>query len=560
MKRLKALLPGVAILVAATLLRLPALTAGLPYSSYVDENHVVHPAVHLLAEKTWEPTQYSYPSFPIYLVAAAAVAYSPVYEAVHGRPLRADLSPFPYRSYEILEPPELLVIGRLVTLAFSLGIVVLTGLLARRLAGPAAGLFAAWLAALLPAFVARGTPVTVAPLVTFFSLATLLFVEAIREGGRPRRDAVLAGVMTGLATACKYPAVMICLPVALVVLLSGASWTEKLRRLVLAGAAAVVTTAAAMPPLVLRLKNVVHDLTIISNFYKTQELGSYWEQAVHWAEWDLPLHRPEVGIVFLILAAAGLPVALRDRRWARPVWGWLLFGAATGLLLAPYKFRAFRNLLALVPLACILVALLYAKLRERVSRRLWVDLAAAVLPVVLFAPTLHPYVRYELRLEDSREQAIRWLQAHTGPRDKVLFAEELAVLPSRIATLKATETSVLPWARAQDRVLNRRVRYAVLGELTRRTGAPKIPPDVWDRILEDYEVAVEFGVYPTHHSLLAFRGNEQVVYVLKRVPRERKTKGLRGSSPPPPARGAVRRSVSPSRDPGLSGDPPGSPP
>jgi hypothetical protein len=151
---MKALGSGFAILSIALLVRLPALTAGLPYSSYVDENHILHPAVHLLADRTWEPTQYSYPSFPIYLVAAAAWIYSPVYEAVHGRPLREDLSPFPYRIYEILEPPELIVIGRLVTLAFSLGFVVLTGLLARRLAGPAAGLFAAWLAALLPAFVA----------------------------------------------------------------------------------------------------------------------------------------------------------------------------------------------------------------------------------------------------------------------------------------------------------------------------------------------------------------------------------------------------------------------
>jgi uncharacterized membrane protein (DUF485 family) len=534
MRRFKALLPGIAVLTVAALVRLPALTAGLPYSSYVDENHILHPAVHLIAEKTWEPTQYSYPSFPIYLVAAAALAYSPVYEAVHGRPLREDLSPFPYRVYEILEPPELIVIARLVTLAFSLGIVVLTGLLARRLAGPAAGFFAAWLATLLPALVARGTPITVAPLVTFFSLATLLFVEAARDGSRPRRDTILAGVMTGLATACKYPAVLICLPVALVVLLSSTTWTEKLRRLVWAGIAAVVTTVIAMPPLVLRLKDVVHDLTIISNFYKTQDIGSYWEQATHWAEWDLPLYRPEVGIPFLILAAAGLLVALRDRRWARPAWGWLLFGVATGLLVAPYKFRVFRNLLALVPLACVLVALLYAKLRERMPRPVWIDLVAAVLPVVLFTSTLHSYIRYELQLQDSRERAIRWLQKRVGPQDNVIFAEELVFLPSRIATLKAAKTSVLPWGRAQERILKRRFRYAVLGDLTRRNGAPKIPPSVWARIHEDYRVEAKFGAYPTHHSLLAFRGNEQVIYIMKRVPK---------GGPRP--RGAARRSASP---------------
>jgi len=523
-ERLKAILPILGILLIAAAVRLPSLTAGLPYISYVDENHVLHPVVHLLAEKTWEPTWYSYPSFPLYLVAAAAVIYSPVYAAVHGHPLREDLSRFPPQYYDILEPPELIVIGRLVTLAFSLGVVLLTGLLARRLAGRAAGLFAAGLAALVPALVARGTPVTVGPLVVFFTLAALLFANRLREGDRPRRDSVLAGAMTGLTAACKYPAVLVCLPVALAVLLAGGTWPEKLRRLVLAGVAAVTAMLVAMPPLVLRLSDVLRDMQAISNNYRTQQMGSYWVQAVEWAEWDLPLHRPEVGIVFLVLAAAGLLVGLKDRRWAKDVWGWLILGAATGLLVAPYKFRAFRNLLALVPLACMLVALLYVKLRERARRPAWVDLAAALLPVVLFAPTIHSYIRYELRLEDSREQAVHWVREHARPRDKVLFMEELAFLPSRIATLQTVQADVKRWGRAQDRVLNRRYHYLVLGEQRRRNGAPKIQPDKAAWILRNYAVKATFGSYPTHPADEGFKGNGQKIHILKRVPRKEAVK------------------------------------
>ncbi|HKI04580.1 MAG TPA: glycosyltransferase family 39 protein [Thermoanaerobaculia bacterium] len=520
MRRFKALLTGFAILIAAAAVRLPTLTAGLPYMTYVDEGHVLHHVVHLLAAGTWEPDTYSYPSLPFYLVAGAALAYSPLYAARHGQPLRADLSPDPMRYYEILEPTDLLVLGRLVTLAFSLGIVLLAGLLARRLAGPAAGLFAAWLAALVPALVARSSIANINPMVAFFGLAALFFAERARDGGRPRRDAILAGVMVGLTGATKYPAALICLPVAVAILLADAAWRERLTRLVLAGGSAVAALLLAMPALVLRTGRVLAGLREMSAVYGMQEAGSYWDQAVRRGEWDLPLDHPEVGIVFLVLAAAGLLAGLSDRRWSKSVWGWLLFGAATALLVAPYKFRAFRNLLTLVPLACVLVALLYAKIRQRAPRRLWVDLAAAVLPIVLFAPALNGYIRHQLGVEDSREQAIRWLAEHTGPRDKILFSEEIAILPSRIATLKTPETDVKPWGRARDRVISRRYHYLVLGQLVKRTGQSKIPPEITAWILLNYEVQATFGSYPTHYYWKEYKGNGQAIYILKRVPRK----------------------------------------
>lgn len=534
----KTLIPWLLILAAAV--RLPTLTAGLPYSSYVDENYVLHQVVHLVSDRTWEPTEYFYPPLTLYLIAAAAAACSPVYALVHGHPLREDFAPFPPQYYDILEPSELIVVGRLVTLAFSLGIVVLTGVLARRLAGREAGLTAAWLAALVPALVIRGAVVNVNPYVVFFALAVLLFAEGAREGERPRRDAILAGAMVGLATACKYPAGLLCLPVALAVLLSSAPWAEKLRRLVLAGAAAAAATVAANPPLVLRSSDVFEYMNKQSSFYENVEIGSYWEQAVHRAEWDLPLNHPEVGGVFLILAAAGLIVAFRDRRWARALWGWLLFGAATGAVLASYDFRAFRNLLAFVPLACVLIGLLYSTIRQRISRSLWVDLAAAALPVVLFTPALNQYIRHQLTLVDTREQGIRWLAGRVSPEDKVLIAEELAFLPSRVASLES-RTDVQHWGRAKRRIYSRRYHYLVLGMPTNPRGGMKIGKTATDEILGDYHLAAAFGSDITHSHGANFRGNQQLVYVLKRKPRPDRIR----KPGAPPQRGAARRSAAP---------------
>jgi hypothetical protein len=277
-----------------------------------------------------------------------------------------------------------------------------------------------------------------------------------------------------------------------------------------------------------------------SSFYENIEMGSYWDQAVHRAEWDLPLNHPEVGVVFLILAAAGLLAAVRDRRWARALWGWLTFGAATGVVLASYDFRAFRNLLAFVPLACVLSALLYSGIRQRVSRPRWADLAAALLPVVLFTPALNQYISHQLTLVDSREQGIRWLAGRVGPRDKVLIAEELAFLPSRVAIL-GSRTDVQSWARAKRRIFGRRYQYLVLGMPTNPRGGLKIGESASAEILENYSLAAGFGSDITHSHGANFRGNQQLVYVLKRKPRPDR---VRKPGAPPP-RGAARRSAAP---------------
>lgn len=516
---MKTLLAGFAILVIAILVRLPTLTAGLPYLSYVDEGHVLHHVSYLLAERTWVPDTYSYPTLPFYTIAGAALAYSPVYEAVHGRTLRRDLSPAPPRYYDVLEPKELLILGRLVTLAFSLGLVVLTGLLARRLAGPAAGLLAAWLAALVPALVARSVIANVNPMAAFFALAALYFVEGVREGNHPRRGAVLAGLMAGLAGATKYPAAIICLPVAVAILLAAAPWRERLFRLLLAGGSSIAALLVAMPPLLLRTREVVEGVLWMGRVYEAEVVGAYWKQIAERAEWDLPLEHPEVGIAFLLLTAAGLVTGLLDRRWRKATLVWLVFGLATCLLVAPYKFRAFRNLIALVPVACVLVSLLYARIREKSPRPLFVDLAAAVLPAVLFAPALYQYTVHNLTLEDSREQVIRWFHDNATPRDRVLFAEELAFLPSRVGSLKTGDAAMTPWVRSRPRVFRRSFHYLVLGELVRPNGKPLIRPDVHFWIQRNYRVVARFGDYPTHPVPLGFKGNRQIIYIFKRVPR-----------------------------------------
>ncbi len=498
------------ILAVALGLRLPTVWAGLPYLNYVDEGHVLHRVVRMLRERRWDPLWYLYPALPLVAVRAAATAEAPVYKAVHGHRLRDDLSVFPPKYYDLVEPADLIVLGRLLTLAAGLATVVLTGRLARWLGGPSAELVAAWTAALVPALVIRSALVTVDPYAAFFCLAAVFFGERSLRGGTPRRDALLAGAMTGLALTSKYPGILAAIPVTISLLRGEGGWTGRIRRLELAALGGLVAVFAVMPALFLKPHRVFTDVGRQFVLYARLEMVPLWDQIVRRAEWDQPLDHPELGLAFLALVAAGWLSAVADRRTRPSALGWAVWGIALVLILLRYTFQPFRNLLPLVPLACVLVGLLAAKIRERVPRPAWVDAAASLLIAGLFLPADLAYARNRATLVDSRVQAVDWLREHAGPGDAVLVSEELAIVRSEVGRLGPRAT-VLPVERARPRLRRHGgYRFLVTGEFERRGGMSLNELVARGRARDRYRLAARFGERP---GTGMWRGNRQIVYV-----------------------------------------------
>ncbi|HVR97104.1 MAG TPA: glycosyltransferase family 39 protein, partial [Thermoanaerobaculia bacterium] len=302
-------LPWIAILLLALALRLPAVSAARPYMTYVDEGNVLHPTARMLRTGGWDPGWYLYPSLPINAIAAGVRLYEPFYEEAHGRPLRQDIRSLDTAYYNILEPFELLCIGRMVGLLAGLGTVLLAGLLARRLAGPRAGLFAASLAALAPPLVIRSGIVSVDSYAALFVTACLLFTDRTRTSRRPCLDALLAGAMAGCAFTSKYPTVLVSLAFALTVLLSRRGWKERLRLWTLGALGAVLGAALTMPALATHPAAVLDGILSQGRIYGELTSPPLWQQAILRAEWDLPFEHPELGVLYLLLAAAGLWMA-----------------------------------------------------------------------------------------------------------------------------------------------------------------------------------------------------------------------------------------------------------
>ena len=153
----------------AALLRLGPIASGLPYIDYVDEGHILHPAIGILKSRSFDSSIYTYPPLTSYLVVAALKTYAPFYRMIHKRELRDDLPADRNFNtalgdhYDLLTPPEIIWVGRLVVACLSIGAVLLAGALAKLLGGPRAGLLAMLFTALCPALVSRGSNLALDP-------------------------------------------------------------------------------------------------------------------------------------------------------------------------------------------------------------------------------------------------------------------------------------------------------------------------------------------------------------------------------------------------------------
>jgi 4-amino-4-deoxy-L-arabinose transferase-like glycosyltransferase len=528
MSRFRAL-PWLAVLLLALAVRAPALVAARPYFSYVDEGHTLHVCARMLGSGSWIPETFLYPSLPITAIVAAARAIDPFY------PIRDGLATRSGDYYDVLEPFGFLLLGRVMSLLAGLGVVLLTGLLARRVAGPRAGLLAALAAALVPALAIRGAITTVDPYAALFTTACLLFTERTRtaEPGRDRREALAAGAMAGLAFASKYPAVLVLSAFALTVWLSRPAWRERLRLGSIAAAGAAGAALLAMPGLVAAPDKVLEAFRIVSSFYGSITSPSIWSQVFVRAEWDVPFEGPELGGAFVALALAGLGVALRDRRTRAAACGWVLYMAVSLVLHGRQSFQPFRNLLPLVPIACVAVAVLHASVRLRVPKPGWADAAAVLLIAALLGPSVVRFARERAAFADSRTQTIDWLLRHSRPGQTVLILNDLVFLPSEIGRLEGRTVEVESWDLLRQRLPARRARYLVITQMSTPEGRPLISREQIGEIRKLYRQRAELGDGRPAADPGYWRGNRQVILVLeRRRPAHRAGEAARRSSVP----------------------------
>ena len=512
-----------AIVAIAAFLRLWPIGSGFPYIDYIDEGHVLHQAIKVLREGTYDTGLYDYPSQPAYLIVGATVAYAPIYRQLHGRSIWADLpahSDFHTplgEAYDLITPPELIVLGRAVVAALSIGTVVLTGLLANAVAGRHAAMCAMLLAAVCPALVSRGSIVIVDTIATFFVLGTLVFCALIYNGiEASRRFVVLAAISAGLAFASKYPAGAVYAAVLVTIVMMRTPAVVKLRRVLLSALAFAITSALAMPALILQPAKMMKTWGYL--------IGSYDELRSNPGYWGAAISSAELGLPLVAAGLAGIALLVRNRRTVAA--SWLTFAALLLSALVSSTFQPFRNLLPLVPLICIGAALLIVTARDWILRRFAsAQLAATAVIVVLTLALAFSLVRpaWQQIAErtarvDTRIAAIDWLQQHVRPGERILGLRELGIVPAEWQRL-ASKPTVVSWFDALETLGGEPFDYVITGDPDLRL-ATDLPGwseyrGRWTRKLSGMSKEAEFGTEPMFIVPYLWRTNEQRVVVLR---------------------------------------------
>lgn len=478
------------ILVAALCLRLPSLGFGLPALNDPDELMFELGAIRMLKGPTLNPGWFGHPATTT--MYALAVVNALVF--AWGWAAGWFAGPAAFAEAVYTDPTWMILPGRAMILACGLAVIVLAYRLGARLFGRSAGLAAAALLAVSPLHVKFSQIIRSDMMACVFMLACLLAALRVARDGR-LRDYAWAALWLGLAIATKWPFAAVALGVigagAMRMVADRAGAGRELRRLMLFGAMAIATLLAVSPYLLIDFATVAANLQGEAQPHHLGATGgSPW--------WNLRWYVANsllggLGLAGLALAAVGLVLGGQHRD-ARAVVLPVIAGIV--VLLVTQRLVWDRWVLPLLPLLAILAGNAAARLCSRLPRSMHLP-GALLLAFAAGTPlALETMAQARERMDDTRQQASRWLLDHAQPGDTVLiehFAFDLMGAPYRFL-FPLGEAGCVD-ARA---LLRGQVSYATVEKLRKarsNVDYGTLPPGKAGTCHADYAILTEFDRY-----------------------------------------------------------------
>lgn len=405
-KRRRVALAAGAILLLGLGARWQASRWELPYLAHWDEPFVANRALEILRTGDLNPHFFNYGSLVVYLDAAVdALHYyrlvglpeddprhlrSP--QEIRFRGAREDpLVTAPEGEPYWVSHPSFYLWNRRLTALFGAAAIALAFHLARRLAGDAAGLVAAFALATSGFHIEQSALVTTDVPAATLALGAVAAAFAFADGGRPRA-LVAAGALVGLAAGTKYNAALFGL-VPLGVLVAAALRRAPNHRGWLWAALPAATAGGFLlstPYALLDLPTFLdHSGRMLSGYVEGR--GLLFEVAPGWPHLALDLGQlaSNWGPAATLAIAAGFALALRRP----PGWVVLPIGVlvliATSATIAPFH----RNVVVCYPLAAIALGVCARALLDAGRGRRWLPLAAAGLGLALLLPAAEGLAR-----------------------------------------------------------------------------------------------------------------------------------------------------------------------
>ena len=429
--------------------RLSQARWGLPYVGEIDEKPIVDVVRTILTTGNYNPHFFSYGSLSIYLSLVAAIG---AYLNGMSQGAIATLDEFTRVSYDtlVLTSPNLLGGPRLLFALLNTVTLIPTFLVARRLRGSWAGLTAT--VVLASSFIATyyAIRVNVDGLATLWVAWSAWVALELLETERPRRWAVIGGILVGLAAGSKYTQGLVIVMPAIALLLR-VQPCPRGQSLVLLGGVAGLTFLLTTPYALLALPEFLRDVGTEAAHYAVVGHPGYdgttgWPQVVFHLRFIVSSQG--VGPLASLLALVGFVVTLGSR--PRSALTLVSFILLLVFYFSQQRVHFFRNLLPIYPLLAVFAgvavawagAVIYQRLARRWGPR-WVGWATGLIWTFLLLLGLEvrfvaAYSYAQSQYLPTQVQTVRWLVDHVGPGDKVAIPSEVPWSPQGLADVPFT--------------------------------------------------------------------------------------------------------------------------
>ncbi|MFN8472699.1 MAG: glycosyltransferase family 39 protein [Anaerolineae bacterium] len=402
-----------AVIVAALAVRLPTLGYGLPHIYYGDERYLVLPALKVAQTGNFNPDRLDYGSLFIYLLAGVDWIAS----HVGILPPLGEMALVPY-SATYYPMPTLYLVGRSLSLGFSLLAVVGVFLLAQQTFDRPTAVLAGTLLALSPLTAIMSRYAVTDSLLQALAMFALYAMMRLYERVSWQR-VVLAGALVGLAASAKYPGILLVLPLVAAILLSrnrSALILALVGSLAAAAAAFLVTTPFAILDYA--------KFQIFAGIAQSEHLARsiLYTDGPSW-QWYLGSMLAQGDRLFLLL---GVPAAtLFAVRRPREAVVLLLFPATLFVVMCSGGVRSLRYSLPIIAILAVFSAWLLTLFVARLpSRHRWFGyVAVAACLIMLLGSTILDI--QTLRQPDARELAAQWVRDNAG--NMAIISDDMAL-------------------------------------------------------------------------------------------------------------------------------------
>jgi 4-amino-4-deoxy-L-arabinose transferase-like glycosyltransferase len=409
------------ILLLAFLLRIWTINYDLPFIYHPDEPRYITISQNIFKTGDLNPHFFNFPSLFLYINASSYIPYYFIGRIMgrFGAPVDIQVPISIIGSVTKTLSPSSVLLGRLVTVCFSVASIWVTFLIGGRLSNKRPiGVLAAFFLAVSPIHTAHGRYITPDTFVSFFAAASLYYSIIVYQEGKCHQY-LLAGLFVGLTTSTKYNGALVILPLFLAHILRHGKrfWRDK--KIYYAVLALVCGFFITTPYSVIDFPSFLEGARFEANHYSSGHPGMDGDSLLFY----LRLMWPSGNIMY-IAALAEIIRGLITRSKQTLILA--IFPIIYFSFISSLTVRNDRTFLPLMPFLFLLVAsfiaemyTLFAQPRLRYARIAFVG----ILIVATAAPMINTVTdTIALTREDARETARIWINANL-PKGSVIAVE-----------------------------------------------------------------------------------------------------------------------------------------